>query len=370
MKAPMCVPALLEFWGMAFTIIEKRFSHSSGFDRYKPTKADRDIIKKHVSEGVDVEKMGVYRVIASSSRPDSERHVMSKPVLEKMAKDYTEGRTVVITGHDRGSGIGKTFHGEVVQANDGEYELLVKFYVPPELKAPGGNSAKELIDNGVYERASVMVGITGKPDFVKKTIGGEPTIIFKSPRGMSTIHLAVVDMGANENAIMKAAGTPQSVPMGGHNLPPNQNEPQKTAMKYFVKSLGLKGEIEDLDAPSVSALLKEVETKAHALEQLGIEKDTEISTLKKELSGFKSAQETELKDLKARYKNLAKQANKELTAEVLEKKASIYTVGTMDVLQMDIAELVKTVAANKGFQTDPNTGNESGNEETEILAGW
>lgn len=328
---------------MQFKPIEKRLSAPGAqIDRYEATDADRELVRKHVARSVDVDSLGIYQVVASSTRADMEGHVMSKAILDQLAKDYSEGHTIVMGSHNRTQGVGKSFDAEVVPDGD-HHKLLVKFYVSPTMKGPGGSPAKDLIDTGVYSRSSIMVFFTEKPELEAAKQAGRDVVIFKSPKYMKTIHLAIVDVGMNEDAVMKAA-SPQSVLGDENKLRSKSNEMDKIA--YSILALEMTGEVE-LKADTIDALFEGVQKKAFELKQKTAKLEAETIDLKKQLKAYQEAEESELTKLKDEYQNLSKQLDPDAKAETLEKKANLYTLESRDLLEEEIKGMRKQVAAAK-----------------------
>jgi uncharacterized coiled-coil protein SlyX len=343
---------LMELKKRSFQTIEKRlYQEGAAVDRYQATDADKALIRKHVSKGYDVDSLGIYQVVASSTNPDMEGHIMSKAVLDKLAADYRKGKTIVLGSHDRGSGVGKSFDAHVEPFGDG-HQLLVKFYVAPDMVGPNGSPAKSLIDTGVYSESSIYALFTEKPNVEKVEKDGQTHLLFKDGKGMETVHLAIVDIGMNRDAVMKSI-TAQSARFDTNSFEAesdNQNTEQMNDLKYNAPALGKSGAVA-IEKGAVQSLIEELNSAGVSQKETIAKQATEIETLKKELSEFRSQKETELNKLKEEYQNLSKQVSPDTPAEKLEKRAGLYSLENMDLLAEDVADLKKQVAALKGNPT-------------------
>lgn len=320
--------------------------------KYKATEEDYEAIRKHVSDSVDVTKFGVYECVASSTSPDSDGDVFGENVLKGLAHYYEEGRTVVLGSHARDSGVGKTFGAYVKSDTAGTQQLMVKFYIPPEATTQSGGNAKALVDSGVYARTSIMAFWTQDPKPESKTVSGKDVKVYNSTEGMQVLHIAVLDMGANYDAVMKSLfGTPQSVPGGGPNLPPNSKSTGQI-MNYVIKSLGLSWQKDNIEHADVIAMLKQAEDESVKLVEKANAEAAKVLALQKEIEPLRAFKEGELNTLKEKYANLYKQANPEAKADAIEKRVALYTAESMSLLREDVEALAKAVSKAKSRQTN------------------
>lgn len=330
-------------------VFSKEFYGGVEVAKFAPKESDYETIKSKVAEGVDVSSYGVYKYIASSTRPDSTRDRFTRKILQKMAEHYAEGRTIAIASHERSAGIGASFAASVSKAEDGEYELTVKFYVPPGAKGPNGSSAKEMLDAGVYPRASIMAYWTEDPQVKVSGEGSARVWEYPSAKGMQTIHLAILDMGANYDAVSKALDSKSDTEAGG-NLRTKKNANPKTPemekLAYNLIALKMSGELEVKPA-SVQALLEKADTEAVKLKNQITNLKSEAQTLRDDLQKFKDAANATLDGLRGEYENLAKQIDEKADAELLKRKAGLFTLETQDLLEAEVTAMKKQVAAMK-----------------------
>jgi hypothetical protein len=294
---------------------------------YKPTDDDR--LKVMEITGLeDVSAFGIYRAAVSSTQVDLGRDKFSKAVLDEMAEQYKDGRTVVL-GHDSMMGVGKTFDAEVAAKSDGEsdYELLVKFYVLPDAQAPTGN-LKQLLDARVYDRFSIAASLK-MADVISREDSGDGLPIYTyDPSRIAVVHLGIVDMGMNTDAVSKS-NRAQAVSFGDIN----EITEKPRIMQYKFKHIG-NGSI-DLTEDAVSALLERVEKKFEAQAE--------------KLAAFEDAQMKKLETLRDEWCALRKQIDTDADADKLNRRASLLDE---ELLSEDIANFKKAVAASKK-QLDP-----------------
>lgn len=302
---------------------------------YSPTEQDFQEIGSRVPGTVDASGFGVYQVIASSTRIDTDRDKFGKEILDEMARQYTEGRTVV-WGHDVDHGVGKTFAAEVVQAEDGEHELTVKFYVDPETTAKTGN-AKRLLDSGIYDRVSIWAYVYPS-DYVhsEKSPDGKSYWIFADPEGMIVRHLGIVDMGANTDAVFKSKSDPDDVFTFGEI----ETETDMNEIEIKIKGLNETAKV-SLEEASVKSLVEKL--------------DAEIVKAQGELKKYQEAEAEELRQLRESWSALHKEINPDADSIKLESRAAVLT---KEMIQEDLVELKKQAAAKKAKQTDPFKGPE------------
>ena len=328
---------------------EKAFYGGHEVRKYSASKSDYDKIAEKVADGVDIEAFGVYSVLASSTRTDSTRDRFTRKVLNAMATHYKEGRTIVLGSHHRDTGIGKSFDATVSKAADGEYELTVKFYVPPGARTTTGANAKDMLDSGIYPRASIMAYWAEDPQVKVSGEGSDRVWEYPSAAGMQTIHLAILDMGANHDAVMKSLNSKSDTDTGG-NLPPKNNEnpknPEMEKLPYNLIALKMSGELEVKPA-SVQALLEEADGEAVKLKNQITTLKSETETLRDDLQKFKDAANANLDSLRAEYEGLAKQLDDKADAALLKRKAGLFTLDTQDLLEAEVTAMKKQVSLLK-----------------------
>ena len=282
---------------------------------YSPTDEDKAKVKAMVGE--DVDEFGIYQCVASDTRIDSERDKFGEAVLRKMEEDYREGRTVVISSHGRNMGVGSTFDAEIITASDGEKELLVKFYISPAAVAPTGN-ALQLMKHKVYKCVSIYAYVY-PTDYVPhdKSEDGSAYYRYDSSEDQKTIHLAIVDMGANPSAKIKSKSSPAATP----SFELEEINDSKIIMKY--KILGIEFEAEETSKEAISQVEEKVQSK---LDKLKAYEDAE-----------EAATKTKQDKLAANFKLL----NSEMKAEEAEARAKLFTGEFLDKELENTAKALK-----------------------------
>lgn len=315
-------------------LLSKQFVISKA---YSPTDEDRKKVAEIV--GKDADDFGIYRTVASSTDIDSERDMFTLAFLEAMGKQYNEGRQVSFM-HERGHGVGRTFDSEIVQRQDGQHELFVKFYVVPDAMTPTGN-AKSLIDAKVFDRTSVMVA--ARPtEYVdsEKSQDGKGYYVFGEGKGMQVIHLGLVDMGANQAAIFKSQkSTNSDLPNFGQSEDDLPNSFMNLS-EYKIKSLGEK----TVSVP---------EEALPAIKRL----DTEFEDLQKRLKAYEAKEEAELQKLKDAFVSAKNQLNPSATDAEKERFKTLADAfsGNPDLLKSETEVLQKQIELNKASQNlDPS----------------
>lgn len=296
--------------------------------KYKATDADRLAVAAMIdNESVDVGTFGIYRAVVSSTQVDSGRDKFSVAVLNEMALQYSDGRTVVL-GHDMYSAVGKTFDAEVVA--DGENHLLyVKFYVLPGLTTTTGGEVKLMLDTGAYDRFSIGAFMKIS-DVVRDEETGQRTY-FYDHTNMIVAHLGIVDMGANTDAMSKSAsGT-------GISFGRIKNENQKNNQMKFEKTYKRIGNVSvNLEQEAIEAFLDSIEKQ--------------FEGLSKKLETFEQKESEKLKSLRDLWSASKKQLDPKAEAEKLEKRAALLTA---DILEEDIVEMKKEIAKRKQLEINP-----------------
>jgi len=308
------------------------------------TDEDKAIVQAIV-KNQDIEGFGNYVSIASSTRIDFERDKFGESLLQEMAKQYEEGRTVVFM-HNASMGIGRTYAAKVVDGQNGDKELEVKFYINPNAQLPTGN-AKELIDTGVYSRLSVSV-FARPTDYIEadKSPDGKPFYSFQSGEGAAVKELSLVDMGMNADAqILKGYGQKST-----SDAPPTFPENQKDAMeltKYKIKSFDDKSiELPDSAIEVVKSL------------------DSEVRDLREKVKGFEDKAKEDLQKLEKVYQAKALQLIKDPTEKhkkQLEMEAKAFS-SNPDLLKIKIDALEKQIAKAKSNQLTPKVKPKSASE--------
>lgn len=295
---------------------------------YNPTDEDRMKVAE-ITGSEDVSGYGIYRAAVSSTQVDLGRDKFSKAMLDELAEQYRDGRTVVL-GHDSSMGVGRTFDAEVIaKEGDGEdYELLVKFYVFPDAQGKTGK-VKQLLDAKVYDRFSIAASLKMSDVISREDAGDGMPIYTYDPTRVAVVHLGIVDMGMNTDAVSKS-NTAGAVTFG--EITEMTEKKEIVMLEYNLKHVGA-GKVE-LSADAVSALLENVEKRMKAQAE--------------KLAKFEAAEDARLKSLRDEWCALRKQIDTEADAEKLNRRANLLDE---DLLTEDI-ENFKRAAAAKRKQLD------------------
>lgn len=318
---------------------------ASPSESYKPSKSDKAKVQGLVKDGVDIENFGFYQTIASSSRIDTAGDRFGPKYLKEMAKQYKEGRVFAFM-HSGSYGIGKTFDASVKTTEDGEKELLVKFYVTDTAKLPNDMLAKDAINTGIYDRTSVsLYGVRATYIPEDKSEYGRSYYDFNDPTGLGVRELSLVDMGGNPDARIKSAtGAENSFAEIEIEIIPSK----ATKMdKYLIKILNKEVEA----TPEVVSAIK-------ALEQ-------QNADLQKKIEGFEAKQEEATKALVDRYVAANAGLKKDTTdAEKagFKKKAELFSAD-LDLLKSEVEGAEAKLQALKQKQLDTKGAGEKNDKE-------
>jgi len=154
------------------TLPEHRLMTDGG-RRAEPTTRSQTVHAKAVDEmEIGGEQREVLRVPISSTRPDREGDRFAKEALERMAEQIEREKPLVFQNHglagdfmgaipyDQSETIGTHHDAEVVQADDGEYDLMAM--VNPDGTHPEGERMlKQVRDEGQAVKFSVGFNIQG-----------------------------------------------------------------------------------------------------------------------------------------------------------------------------------------------------------------
>ena len=309
------------------------------FEPYTPTTKDIELAQEKTSKGTDMEDYGFFRFTVSSTRMDMHRHKFTRKFLTGFRDQYKEGRTMLFQ-HKHDYGIGQTFDARIVKADDGEYELEVKFFIHPEAKIPSGIPAIEAINSGTYKRASVgFVAKMSKYIPASESEDKEGYFIYDEVKSLTALELSIVAMGANKDALVKS--TPSDLPTFG--------EIEQSGNKSQMKDIELKSIKKTIQVPEeVFATLQEVD-------QLNVKLQGEVKGLKESLEGYQAKEKEEREALVNEFVNKSLQLNPDLTdpeKEDIKKEAGLLS-GAPELIRGKIKELNQKIESKKN-QLNPD----------------
>lgn len=129
---------------------------------YQPTEADYTKIKGMlIAQGgreYDVKKFGVYETVAADTKIDFTREKFTKRLLDAVVQQAIEGITILVN-HKDDNMIGRTFDArvEAIPNDPGNFQLVVRFYIPDFSVMPNGTSAVDAINTRVANFTSVAI---------------------------------------------------------------------------------------------------------------------------------------------------------------------------------------------------------------------
>jgi len=194
----------------------------------------------------NIDSLGVYEFIASTDEVDTDGDVFNESLLRQWAVQYAEGVPFVFR-HDYDYGIGSTFKAEVIRNNEkSRWELIVGVYVLPTAKLET-DTAKTLIDGGVYKKCSIRAR-TGMPNYISSDTSptGQSMWVYGADEMAKALELSLVPWGANQSATrIKEQKEKQFILI-------------EDMEKLFVELVHLKGEKTEITADFVKAMSNEL----------------------------------------------------------------------------------------------------------------
>ena len=310
------------------------------FETYEPNQKDLDLAQEKVRKEVDMGDYGFFRFIASSTRMDLHRHKFTRKFLSGFRDQYKEGRTMLFQ-HKHDYGIGQTFDARIIKAEDGEYELEVKFFIHPEAKIPSGIPAIDAINSGTYKRASVgFIAKMSKYIPASESQDKEGYFIYDETKSLSVLELSIVAMGANTDAKIKS--TPAGLPTFGKI----ENEKDILMKDIELKSIGKTIEVSD----EVFKTLQEVD-------ELNISLQGQVKELEGKLKEFTEKEEEDRKELAEDFVQKSLQLNPDASEpekEAIRKEAELLS-NAPELIKGKIDQLNQKISAKKNV-TDPGKG--------------
>lgn len=332
-------------------------SLSSNKKSYKPTEDELRYISQLVE---NTEGLGYYEAVVADTRLDRHQDILTKSILDGLAKLYSSGRAVVHS-HNEKTPCGYTFSASVSPSlSDPEHhELTVRFYVPEESLLLSGMSAKTALDKGLIRRVSVSFSAKNAYKYVAEdsaeNIYGHGYWVWsmsnedmKDPNKFEVYELSLVTMGAQANAVIK------DLEKGGiekeDTLHKNSETVTGETMKYKIASLGSTVDVNE-EALTAIKLLEDEARKVSELEsKLKVYKDAEDA--KKELL---------VKELVA----LKVKISKDIDAE--KETAKVNKLSIVEIKEE--INLVKMIQKNHN-PINPNPSEEDKNETSNELPSW
>lgn len=301
-------------------------------ESYQPTQKDLDLAKSKTKSG-DIENYGFFRFIASSTRMDLHRHRFTRKFLVGFRDQYKEGRTMLFQ-HKHDHGIGQTFDSRVVKADDGEYELEVKFFIHPEARLPTTMTVIDAINSGTYKRASVgFIAKMSKYIPASESEDKEGYFIYDETKSLNVLELSIVAMGANTDAKIK------STPSGVITFGEIEQDQKNLSMKDIeLKSLG-----KTIQVPG------EVFKTLQEVDQLNITLKGENEALKGTLKTYQDKEKEQREALVNEFVNKSLQLNPDLTDEAKEaiKKEAELLSAAPELIESKIKGLNEKLAKKK-----------------------
>lgn len=209
----------------------------------------------------NIDSLGVYEFIASTDEVDTDGDVFNESLLRQWAVQYAEGVPFVFR-HDYDYGIGSTFKAEVIRNNEkSRWELIVGVYVLPTAKLET-DTAKTLIDGGVYKKCSIRAR-TGMPNYISSDTSptGQSMWVYGADEMAKALELSLVPWGANQSATrIKEQKDKQFILI-------------EDMEKLFVELVHLKGEKTEITADFVKAMSNELHSYKEKEAALRTEKE-------------------------------------------------------------------------------------------------
>lgn len=214
----------------------------------------------------NIDALGVYEFIASTDEVDTDGDVFNESLLRQWAVQYADGVPFVFR-HDYDYGIGSTFKAEVIRNNEkSRWELIVGVYVLPTAKLET-DTAKTLIDGGVYKKCSIRAR-TGMPNYISSDTSptGQSMWVYGADEMAKALELSLVPWGANQSATrIKEQKDKQFILLSDN-------------MNVKLKHLG------DIEKEVTAEMVKDMSEKLHSYQ----EKEAALRTEKENLFTNKS----------------------------------------------------------------------------------